>query len=86
MSEDQHSTSIASGCLTLCGTIAQLLVAAKHNKEECRSLEGAVASIGSFLKALPEDGVTPAGNKVLGKDIVLISESSILPSAKPAVY
>jgi hypothetical protein len=38
---------------------------AKANKEEFRSLLVAVQGIYSFLKDLPEDGITSQGNTVL---------------------
>jgi hypothetical protein len=56
-----------SSCVTLAGHIMDLLMTAKGNKEEFRSLLVAVQSIYSFLKDLPEDGVTPQGTKVLRK-------------------
>ena len=59
-------TGVAS-CVTLSGQIVQLLLTAKGNKHEYRSLFAAVRSIQRFLQALPADGVTPEGQEVLGE-------------------
>jgi hypothetical protein len=56
-----------SSCVSLAGHIMDLLMTAKGNKEEFRSLLVAVQSIYAFLKDLPEDGVTPQGTTVLRK-------------------
>lgn len=54
-----------SSCVTLAGHIIDLLMTAKGNKEEFRSLLVAVQSICSFLQQLPENGISPEGASVL---------------------
>ena len=59
------STAGAMAGVSSCGHIIQLLMTAKANKEEFRSLLVAVQGIYSFLHDLPEDGITPQGTAVL---------------------
>jgi hypothetical protein len=65
MSQTMGTMAGVSSCVTLAGHIIDLLMTAKGNKEEFTSLLVAVQSICSFLKHLPEDGITPQGNTVL---------------------
>ena len=65
MSQTAGIMAGVSSCVTLAGHIIQLLMTAKANKEEFRSLLVAVQGIYSFLKDLPEDGITSQGNTVL---------------------
>lgn len=61
------AAAAAGCCLSICYEIGQLLQAAKHNKDECRSLGIAVSCIESFLKRVPSEGVSLVGVKVLGE-------------------
>jgi hypothetical protein len=67
MSQTMGRMAGVSSCVTLAGHIMDLLMTAKGNKEEFRSLRVAVDSICSFLRNLPEDGITPQGSTVLRK-------------------
>jgi hypothetical protein len=57
----------ASSCVTLSAQIIHLLITAKDNKAEWKSLLAAVEGIHAFLRDLPTDGITTQGTRVLGE-------------------
>lgn len=56
---------VARGCLGICACIADLLVAAKHNKDECQSLRALVMCIEGFVKKIPSKSVSESGSTTL---------------------
>jgi hypothetical protein len=80
-------------CVNLAGHTLDLLVTAKGNKEEFRSLLVAVQSIYAFLKDLPEEGVTPQGTQSyvscyesLCPDLTAPGSGVDLPCPKPPIW
>jgi hypothetical protein len=63
-------------CVSLSWQTLQLLVTAKGNKHEHKSLQSALTSINRFLKAIPADGVSDEGNEVLSEWYTRGSNSS----------
>jgi hypothetical protein len=56
-----------SSCVSLSVRIVDLLLISKSNKHEFRSLLSAVDNIKVFLTALPPEGITQQGEKVLSE-------------------
>lgn len=54
-------------CVSLSLQILQLLVTARGNKQEHKSLQSAVTNIHRFLQAVPPEGVSAEGNETLSK-------------------
>jgi hypothetical protein len=54
-------------CVSLSWQILQLLLTAKGNKHEHKSLQSAVTNIHRFLRVVPSEGVSDEGNEVLSK-------------------
>lgn len=65
-------------CLTICNTIIVQLQAARQNKKETASLVSAVECIYSYLKSLPDGGLSEEGTFVLGKLGAALQDASKL--------
>lgn len=67
MSTINVAAGVAGCCVRICFEITELLVVAKHNKEECRSLHTAVTCIQTFVERIPGDSVSAVAGKVFGR-------------------